>query len=40
MCFAGLDRLQDAFDILRRVTDQDAPNVSRIRGEICQSTVS
>ncbi|KAG8180881.1 hypothetical protein JTE90_015806 [Oedothorax gibbosus] len=39
LCFAGMDRLQDAFDVLRRVTDQDAPVVSRIRGEICQSTL-
>ena len=37
--FAGLDRLQDAFDILRRVTDQDSPVQTRIRGEVCQSSL-
>lgn len=39
MAFAGLDRLQDAFNILRRVTDQDSPIQTRIRGEICRSTL-
>ncbi|XP_054721176.1 pentatricopeptide repeat-containing protein 2, mitochondrial-like isoform X2 [Uloborus diversus] len=39
MCFAGLDRVQDAFDILRRATDQDAPLQTRIRGEICQTSL-
>lgn len=34
-----LGRLNDAFDILRRVTDQDVPIQSRVRGEICQSTL-
>lgn len=37
--FAELDRLQDAFGILRRVTDQDNPTQSRIYGEICQCTI-
>lgn len=37
--FAGLDRLQEAFDILRRVTDQDSPVQTRIRGEVCQETL-
>ncbi|CAL1279071.1 unnamed protein product [Larinioides sclopetarius] len=36
---AQLDRLQDAFDILRRITDQDSPVQSRIRGQICQATL-
>ncbi|GFW70602.1 pentatricopeptide repeat-containing protein 2, mitochondrial [Trichonephila clavipes] len=34
-----LGRLHDAFDILRRVTDQDVPVQSRVRGEICQTTL-
>jgi len=36
---AGLDRLQEAFDILRRVTDQDSPVQTRVRGEICQGSL-
>ncbi|KFM72039.1 Pentatricopeptide repeat-containing protein 2, partial [Stegodyphus mimosarum] len=39
LALAGLDRINDAFDILRRVTDQDSPVQARIRGEICQSTL-
>jgi len=39
LAFAGLDRIHDAFDVLRRITDQDAPIQSKLRGEVCQMTL-
>ncbi|XP_042909663.1 pentatricopeptide repeat-containing protein 2, mitochondrial isoform X2 [Parasteatoda tepidariorum] len=39
LAYAGLGRTQDAFSILRQITDQDAPIQSRIRGEVCQATL-